>query len=96
MKEVPKSPVAIEILDEKGAVIRKLPPVTAHAGLNRVNWDMHYDPPHLVALRTTPPENPHIWEEPRFRIRTPGPSPTGAWRRRKSDPSPVPANTPCA
>ena len=27
---------------------------------------MHYPPPRLVALRTTPPENPHIWEEPRF------------------------------
>jgi hypothetical protein len=27
---------------------------------------MRYPPPRLVALRTTPPENPHIWEEPRF------------------------------
>jgi hypothetical protein len=27
---------------------------------------MRYDPPKLVALRTTPPENPRIWEEPRF------------------------------
>ena len=38
-----------------------------HAGLNRVSWDLRYEPPRLVALRTTPPENPHIWEEPRFR-----------------------------
>jgi hypothetical protein len=30
---------------------------------------MHYDPPRLVALRTTPPGDPHIWEEPRFQNR---------------------------
>ena len=35
-------------------------------GLNRTTWDLHYEAPPLVALRTTPPENPHIWEEPRF------------------------------
>jgi hypothetical protein len=32
-----------------------------------VSWDLRYEPPRLIALRTTPPENPHIWEEPRFR-----------------------------
>ena len=62
----PKGPVEIEILDAKGAPVAKLPPATAHAGLNRTTWDMHYPPPRLVALRTTPPEDPHIWEEPRF------------------------------
>ena len=35
-------------------------------GLNRTSWDLRYEAPPLVALRTTPPENPHIWEEPRF------------------------------
>jgi len=40
--------------------------VTMHQGLNGLNWDLRLDPPVLVALRTTPPENPHIWEEPRF------------------------------
>src|ERR1039458_6646634 len=30
---------------------------------------MHYDPPRMVALRTTPPEDPHIWEETRFQNR---------------------------
>ena len=63
----PKSPVEIEILDAKGAEVAKLPPANGHAGLNRVTWDMHYPPPRLVALRTTPPEDPHIWEEPRFK-----------------------------
>jgi hypothetical protein len=32
-----------------------------------VAWDLRHEPPRLVAMRTTPPENPHIWEEPRFR-----------------------------
>jgi hypothetical protein len=37
------------------------------AGLNRVTWDLRYDGPRQVELRTTPPDNPHIWEEPRFK-----------------------------
>ena len=41
--------------------------VAARAGLNRTRWDLRYAPPTLVALRTTPPEDPHIWEEPRFK-----------------------------
>jgi hypothetical protein len=35
--------------------------------MNRAVWNFLYDPPKLVALRTTPSENPHIWEERRFR-----------------------------
>ncbi len=100
LKAAPKSPIEVEVLDAKGALVRKLPPVsTAHPGLNRLNWDMHYEAPRTVALRTTPPENPHIWEEPRF-------NPNGqqqdtraithwGWRRPKWAPSPRPASTPC-
>ena len=40
---------------------------TGRPGMNRVAWDLRYDAPRLIAMRTTPPENPHIWEEPRFR-----------------------------
>ena len=36
-------------------------------GLNRVKWDLRYESPRVVALRTVAPDNPHIWEEPRFR-----------------------------
>jgi photosystem II stability/assembly factor-like uncharacterized protein len=61
-----KDPARIEILDAKGAVIRGIRNAPHQAGLNRVSWDLRYDPPRLVALRTTPPENPHIWDEPRF------------------------------
>jgi hypothetical protein len=66
LKAVPKDPVRFEILDADGTVIRKLAPATGRAGLNRVSWDMRHDAPRYVALRTTPPLNPHIWEEPRF------------------------------
>jgi photosystem II stability/assembly factor-like uncharacterized protein len=63
---VPKAPVQFEVIDAKGAPVSKLPPVTGHAGLNRIAADLRYAGPRLIALRTTPPENPHIWEEPRF------------------------------
>jgi photosystem II stability/assembly factor-like uncharacterized protein len=63
----PQSPVELDVVDSKGAEVAKLPPVTGHAGLNRIAAEIRYAPPRLVALRTTPPENPHIWEEPRFR-----------------------------
>jgi hypothetical protein len=64
----PGAPVEIQIADASGKVLRTLRP-EAHAGMNRTTWDLRYEPPRLVALRTTPPENPHIWEEPRFRGR---------------------------
>jgi hypothetical protein len=35
--------------------------------MNRVKWDLRHESPRLVALRTVAPDNPHIWEEPRFR-----------------------------
>jgi len=66
LKAAARGPVTVEVVDTKGVVVRTLRP-PARAGLNRVSWDMHYEPPKLIALRTTPPENPHIWEEPRFR-----------------------------
>jgi photosystem II stability/assembly factor-like uncharacterized protein len=62
----PKNPIEVEVDDSKGALVAKLPAITGHAGLNRITWDMRYPGPRRVALRTTPTENPHIWEEPRF------------------------------
>jgi hypothetical protein len=53
-------------MDSTGAVIRTIQ-ATTRAGLNRVTWDLRYDPPTRVDLRTTAPDNPHIWEEPRFK-----------------------------
>ena len=62
----PKQPMTLEILDGSGKVIRKMD-VHGHAGINRVRWDLRYESPRLVALRTVSPDNPHIWNEPRFR-----------------------------
>src|SRR5262245_37654778 len=61
----PTAPVKMEILDSGGKVVRTQM-VSARAGLNGINWDLLLDAPKLVELRTTPPDNPHIWEEARF------------------------------
>ncbi|MGB7023333.1 MAG: hypothetical protein WBD73_05990 [Candidatus Acidiferrales bacterium] len=66
LKSATKEPVQIEVLDEHNNVIRKLK-APGKAGLNRTAWDLRYEPPHVIALRTAAPDNPHIWEEPRFR-----------------------------
>jgi photosystem II stability/assembly factor-like uncharacterized protein len=65
LAQQPSAPVQMEILDAGGKAIRS-ERFMGHQGLNGMNWDLHYDGPTYVALRTTPPENPHIWEEPRF------------------------------
>ncbi|MGH9727745.1 MAG: WD40/YVTN/BNR-like repeat-containing protein [Candidatus Acidiferrales bacterium] len=66
LKSATKDPVQIEILDDHGTVIRKLK-APSKVGMNRTAWDLRYEPPHVIALRTAAPDNPHIWEEPRFR-----------------------------
>jgi hypothetical protein len=65
LAKAPDGPVQMEILDPAGKLLKKLQ-VSAHDGLNKATWNLQMDGPVLVALRTTPPENPHIWEEPRF------------------------------
>jgi photosystem II stability/assembly factor-like uncharacterized protein len=59
-------PVTLDILDSAGAVIRTLR-VPTRAGVNRTTWDLRYEPPKAPELRTVALENPHIFEEPRFR-----------------------------
>jgi hypothetical protein len=67
LKSAPKDKrVQIEILDQQGGEVRKLNGPMKE-GINRVEWDLHYDRPTAVALRTAAPENPHIWDEARFR-----------------------------
>jgi photosystem II stability/assembly factor-like uncharacterized protein len=68
VKQAPIDPIRAEILDANGSVIRTIESA-GRAGLNRLVWDLRYDPPKQVAFRTTPPDNPHIWEEPRFKGR---------------------------
>jgi photosystem II stability/assembly factor-like uncharacterized protein len=66
LANAPSGPVKMEILDADGKVVRTQM-VTARAGLNGINWDLLLDAPKLVELLTTPPDNPHIWEEERFK-----------------------------
>ena len=66
MKAASSDAVKVEILDATGGVIRTLD-APSRAGLSRLTWDLRYDGPKQVAFRTTPPDNPHIWEEPRFK-----------------------------
>jgi hypothetical protein len=66
LKQNAQAPVQIQVLDASGAVIRTMTG-GGRAGTNRAGWDLRYDGPRLIALRTTPPENPHIWDEPRFK-----------------------------
>jgi hypothetical protein len=61
-----KLPIEITIFDAAGQRVRGIYP-TNKVGLNRVWWDLRYEPTAEVRLRTTPPGNPHIWEEKRFR-----------------------------
>jgi photosystem II stability/assembly factor-like uncharacterized protein len=64
---VPKEPVQLEITDAEGQRVRKLDAEELIAGINRVSWDLRYDSPRVVALRTVAPDNSRIWQEPRFR-----------------------------
>jgi hypothetical protein len=66
LKAAPKDSVTVEIMDAKGAVLRTMHTV-GRAGANLAVWDLRGNPPLRVDLRTTPPDNPHIWEEPRFK-----------------------------
>ncbi|MBS0579537.1 MAG: sialidase [Proteobacteria bacterium] len=63
---VPREPVKLEIVDSKGASVRTLEAKDLVPGINRIQWDLRYESPRLVALRTVAPDNPRIWLEPRF------------------------------
>jgi photosystem II stability/assembly factor-like uncharacterized protein len=69
LKAATPRPLRVEILDSASKLVRTLQ-VPTRAGLNRTSWDLRYDSPRVVALRTPAPDNPHIFEEPRFKNRT--------------------------
>jgi hypothetical protein len=58
-------PVTFHIQDEEGELIRTME-TQGRSGLNTTRWDLMYEGPAQVELRTIPPYNPHIWEEARF------------------------------
>lgn len=66
LADKPSEPLRVEILSADGRPVRSMD-VEAEAGLNEVVWDLLYDPPAQVELRTVAPDNPHIWEESRFK-----------------------------
>ncbi|HET7322090.1 MAG TPA: hypothetical protein VFI96_06320, partial [Longimicrobiaceae bacterium] len=65
LASAPSGPVRLEVLDPTGEVVRTFER-KAHEGINRASWDLQYDPPQQVAMRTVAPDNPYIWNEPRF------------------------------
>jgi hypothetical protein len=65
LSSAPSDPVTFEIQDAQGTPVRTFQ-VPAQEGLNKVQWDLMYEGPRQVELRTIPPYNPHIWEEARF------------------------------
>ncbi len=66
LTETPKDTIDLIVLDSAGTVARKIRTM-ARAGTNRVSWDLRHDTPKQPELRTTPPDNPRIWDEPRFK-----------------------------
>jgi photosystem II stability/assembly factor-like uncharacterized protein len=66
LKTATKDPVKIAILGADGKIVRELDG-SGNAGINRHGWELDYNAPRLIELRTTPSENPHLWEEARFR-----------------------------
>lgn len=69
LANAPTGSVQMQILDNQGQVIRT-EDLDAHQGLNGAYWDLFYNVRDEVKLLTTPPENPHIWEEARYQGKT--------------------------
>ncbi len=65
LTSTPSDPVRFDILDSAGEVIRSFEAMGAQ-GLNTASWNLLYEGPAPVELRTLAPYNPHIWEEARF------------------------------
>ena len=61
LKSAPKGDVKIVILDEKGQTVRTLQG-TKEPGINRIWWDLRYEPGKQAKLRTSPPYSP--WVKP--------------------------------
>ncbi len=66
LRTTPRDSVTMEILDSAGTVVRTTR-FAPRAGQNRYPWDLRYDGPKQIDLRTIPPDNPNIWAEARFR-----------------------------
>ena len=65
LKEAPKGPISITLLDDRDQVVNTLR-ATRRKGINRVTWRLNYPGSRQARLRTKPPGNPHVVEEKRF------------------------------
>ena len=72
LRAAPKDSLKLEIMDSTGTVVRTMKSI-GREGIGRLTWDLRYDAPKQVELRTIPPDNPHIWEEARFKNGKPRP-----------------------
>ena len=68
LKGTPTSPITVEILDDKGALVNTFE-VNGREGMNRATWNLRYPTPLQPVLRSIPPDNPHIWEAGRWQNR---------------------------
>ncbi len=66
LTEAPTTPVVFEVLDTAGIVIKTVTAANGRAGLDTTTWDLRFEGPDQIAFRTTDPDNPFIWDEPRF------------------------------
>jgi photosystem II stability/assembly factor-like uncharacterized protein len=73
MKAPSSAAPRITILDERGGVVRTLTG-TNTPGVNRIHWDLRYNPSTQVVLRTSPMYAPHIVPGPNGR-NAPGANP---------------------
>jgi len=56
----PEDELELSILDAARVGVRTLEEVATSAGLHRIYWDLEYDDPPEIRLRTKPEENPHV------------------------------------
>jgi len=65
LKKPLKDRIRIEIYNEQGERVNTLSG-SNRKGINRITWDLRYEPPKQVKLRLKPPGNPTVVEEKRF------------------------------
>ncbi len=65
-RTAPRDSVELQILDSHGTVVRTMKQ-EGRRGQNLIRWNLEYDGPAQPELRTAAPDNPHIWEEARFK-----------------------------
>jgi len=66
LKAPAATPARVTILDERGGIVRTITG-TNTAGVNRIHWDLRYEPSTPVTLRTSPMYAPHIVPGPNGR-----------------------------